>query len=208
MMLTIYHTEICQRALSKSFTPAALEVLIAANVAQDDLRGQIGHPEYHFDDSAFEAGYAYIAAQRNLIQEALKREDKETAWQAFGRLTHAAQDFYAHSNYLALWLARFPKDSPPAPQDVDPLAPEILQHPELRSGQVYYLEVLAYLPALRPLTRKLLPAHAHANMNLDYPERGALFPYAIEAAVKRTRHELQQTLVLLDSEARARFRGS
>jgi len=125
-MLTRYHVEICQRALSDAFHPTALEVLITANVAQDDLRGQIGHPEYHFDDSAFDAGYAYMEAQRRLVQDSLEMGDEPAAWRAFGRLTHAAQDFYAHSNYLALWLARFPVDSPPAPQDVIPLDPAIL----------------------------------------------------------------------------------
>lgn len=53
-MLTQYHIEICQGALVSKFSGRALSTIIEANIAQDDLPGQIGHPEYHFDDSAFE----------------------------------------------------------------------------------------------------------------------------------------------------------
>ncbi|RME07441.1 MAG: hypothetical protein D6803_03985 [Anaerolineae bacterium] len=207
-MLVQYHIEMCRRALSDVFSPAALETIIAANIAQDNLRGQIGHPEFHFDNSAFAAGNLYLEQQRQESLTALSQQDADAARRAFGRLTHAAQDFYAHSNYIALWLARYPAEGRPAPPQVDPLDPEILQHPELRSGRVYPLEALTYLPALRPLVRRLLPPDAHIHMNLDYPARGPLFPYALEAAVKRTRHELHRTLELLPAEQHLVFLGA
>jgi hypothetical protein len=192
-MLTIYHTQICRRALENEFSPRALEAIIAANIAQDSLRGQIGHPEYHFDDNAFAAGYAYMEKQRQIILKILSAGGATLpAWEAFGRLTHAAQDFYAHSNFLTLWAESIPGGELPSPSDVDALLPKIIQHPDLRSGRIYPLEALAFIPALRPLTRRILPPDSHAHMNLDYPERGLLFPYVIEAAVNRTRHEFSQ----------------
>lgn len=192
-MLTQYHIEICKRALADQFSDRALQTIITANIDQDKIRGQIGHPEYHFDDNAFEQGNAYIEEQRCLILEALSNAAAvEVAWQAFGRLTHAAQDFYAHSNYLQLWVEQLPPEADPDPEQVSALDPAILEHPELRSGRIYLIEALTIIPALRPLLQRILPDDAHANMNLDYPERGLLFPYAIEAAVQRTVHEYRQ----------------
>ena len=191
-MLTQYHEQICQRALSSVFSPGALEIIIEANISQDKLRGQIGHPEFHFDDNAFEAGHAYIEEQQQIVLDILNSGDNPSpAWQAFGRLTHAAQDYYAHSNYLHLWAVQFPEGELPPPPQVEALIPEISNQTEIRSGRIYFWEVLAFIPALRPLTRKILPHDSHANMNLDYPERGPLFPYTIEAAVKRTKHEFE-----------------
>ena len=192
-MLSEYHIEICQRALGEKFSDRALKTIIKANIAQDGLRGQIGHPEYHFDDNAFEASHTYLEDQRLIIMGALSEgQNIETAWEAFGRLTHTAQDFYSHSNYLELWAQSYSDDELPLPHQVDALNQGIIKHPDLRSGRIYFREVLAFIPSLRPFTRRILPADAHANMNLDYPERGPFFPYAIEAAVKRTIFEFEQ----------------
>jgi len=192
-MLSQYHIEICQRALENSVSARALKVICDANIAQDDLRNLIGHSEYHFDDNAFEAGYKYLEKQRNIILASLDDGgDISSAWKAFGRLTHAAQDFYSHSNYLALWAQSFPKGELPPPHQVEALNQDIINHPDLRTGRIYLLEVLAFIPSLRPLTRRILPSDAHANMNIDYPERGSLFYYCIEAAIKRTICEFTQ----------------
>lgn len=189
-MLSEYHIEICQYALESKFSARALETIIDANTAQDNLGGQIGHPEYHFDDNAFDEAYAYLEEQRDIIMAVLSdRGNIDHAWEAFGRLTHAAQDFYSHSNYLELWVQTFPQDELPPAELVDALDQDIINHPDLRSGRIYFQEVLAFIPALRPLTRRITPADSHANMNLDYPERGQFFSYAIKAAVKRTLYE-------------------
>ncbi len=209
-MLKPYHRQICQRALADLFSPTALAVIIATNLAQDGLRGQIGHPEFHFDDSAFEASAAYLADQRQVALAALQAGTALPAWQAFGRLTHAAQDFYAHSNYLSLWAALHAQAGLPPATQVEALSPEILQHPGLRSGKVYFWDWLAFVPGLGGLVERLLPADSHAHMNLDHPGRGLLFPYVIEAAVKRTRGEYDLLAGRirrdLDDRAVARFR--
>ncbi len=188
----IYHRKLLERAIGERVSPRALEVIIAANLGQDALSGLIGHPEYHFDDNAFEAGHAYIQEQRALVLQVV-RDDRpiEDAWRAFGRLTHAAQDFYAHSNYVTLWTSRLTPDMPP---EIAPLDESLLSSPDLCSGKVYWLEVFSFIPALRPLVKRLLPADSHAAMNMDNPAAHPLFPTAMAAARKRTVYELERIL--------------
>jgi hypothetical protein len=132
------------------------------------------------------------------------------AWAAFGRLTHAAQDFYSHSNYVALWLAQFPPGAAPPPPGIDGLDPRLLRHPALASGFIYLPgELLSFFPALRPLARRLLPPDSHARMNLDTPAAGPLFAYSLVAARQRTQAEFDRTLAAIgearDTAAMASF---
>jgi hypothetical protein len=119
--------------------------------------------------------------------------DADSAWAAFGRLTHTAQDFYAHSNYIELWLTRQPAGRSPAASDVDAMDSSLLRSPALRSGKVYVLEVLTMILPLRRIVMPLLPRDSHAWMNIDSPERGSSFKYVFQAAVKRTRIEFEKT---------------
>jgi hypothetical protein len=180
-------------AFGDVFSSRALEKMIEANVKQDRLLGLIGHEEYHFDNNAFEKSYAYIEEQRALTVSGLMANDAPSAWAAFGRLTHTAQDFYAHSNYIDLWLSYQPDGAIPTPSDVDPLDPDLINSPALRSGKVYFLEALTLIPPLKPLVMPLLPRDAHAWMNLDAPERGSNFKYSFQATVKRTVVEFERT---------------
>ena len=192
-MLQRYHIEIMHLALDNKFSSRALESIIKANLNQDRLRGQIGHDEYHFDNNAFEKSYAYIEEQRALTISALRSDDAPSAWSAFGRLTHTVQDFYAHSNYIDLWLSRQPDDKPPTPSQVDPLDLNLINTPALCSGTIYFLEVLTLIIPLKRLIMPLLPRDAHAWINIDSPKQGPNFDYAFQAAVKRTRFEYEKT---------------
>lgn len=199
-MLTQYHESITRKALRTQFSPRALEDIVAANLGQDNFSGQIGHDEFHFDNNAFEKGYAYLTEQRALIHAALGNGDAPSAWAAFGRLTHTAQDFYAHSNYVDMWLSTF-DETPPPPAEIDPMVDEFLKSPDLRSGKLYYpLEALSFISFLKRFVVPLLPKDSHAHMNLDSPERGRHFAYAFEAAVKRTTVELKATMAHLSAE--------
>lgn len=192
-MLPKIHIEMLHRALADQFSVRALEKIVAANLYQDRPRGQFGHDEYHVDNNAFEKSYAYMEEQRALTVSSLMADDVFSAWSAFGRLTHTAQDFYSHSNYVDLWLARQPQGTSPTPREIDPVDLNVIQSEALRSGKIYLLDVFTFIPFLKPLVMPLLPRDAHGWMNLDSPARGAKFPYAFHAAVKRTRIEFEQT---------------
>jgi hypothetical protein len=194
-MLQKYHVQILQQALGEIFSPAALSRIIQANVHQDRISAQLGHDEYHFDNNAFEKSYAYIEEQRSFVFSSLQREDAPSAWSAFGKLTHTVQDFYAHSNYIDLWLARHTNGSRPAPFLVDPVEQAILESKGLQSGKLYYpLEVFSFIKALKPLVLPLLPRDSHAWMNLDSPGQGYKFTYVMQASIKRTVIEFERTI--------------
>lgn len=192
-MLKSVHAEMIHLALDDQFSPGALERIIAANLYQDRPRGQVGHPEYHFDDNAFEKSYAYIEDQRALTVSSLKTNDAPAAWSAFGRLIHTAQDFYSHSNYVDLWLSLQPNGAIPAPDEIDPVNPDLIHSLALRTGRIYPLDYLTFFPILKPLVVPLLPRDSHAWMNLDSAARGPNFYYAFQAAVKRTKIEFEKT---------------
>lgn len=198
-----YHRAILHQAIGQRVSARALGAITAANLGQDSLAGLL-HPEYHYDDSQFEQSQAYVEECRQAAGRAL---DPAVAWAAFGRLTHAVQDFYAHSNYVQLWadlqtLIPGEKDtdraSLPPPAKMKALDAFLLKHPKLKSGRLYLpLEALWLVPPLQPLLKVLLPKDSHAWMNLDNPRAGALFPYAVEAAVQRTVFEFERTLGLI-----------
>jgi hypothetical protein len=205
-MLKAIHARITRQALAESLGPRALEGIVAANVGQDALSGQLGHDEFHFDNNAFERSRAYLAEQRGLIRPALEAGNGPLAWEAFGRLTHTVQDFYAHSNYVDLWLSCQAKGMRPSPGEIDPLDPDLMDSPALRSGRLYYpLEALSFLPGVKKLVIPMLPRDSHAWMNLDSPERGPLFEYAFQAALKRTRQEFEKAVRGLAIELQAIF---
>ena len=200
-MLIPYHRKILQEALQDKISPSALKTISNANAKQDGLRGQIGHDEYHFDNNAFEESYAYIEENHVQIRRALKENRVEEAWVAFGRLSHTAQDFYAHSNYIPLWLAQFEQESAPRPLDVDHADQAIIKSASLRSGKLYYpLELFSYIPIIKRLVMPHLPKDSHAWMNIDSPKQGKKFEYTFAAAIKVTRDEFGKVLNGLSTE--------
>ncbi len=207
-MLKPVHARMIRRALAEKVSPRALSTIIDANVRMDDIPNQLGHDEYHFDNNAFERSRAYIEAQRSLIKPALEREAAAEAWKAFGRLTHPAQDFYSHSNYVDLWLACQPNGMVPAPSEIDPLDDTLIENPALRSCKTYYpWGVLSFVPGIRKFVIPRMPRDAHAHMNLDSEASGPMFEYAFEAAVKRTRHEFDVIVAGLPANLRRVFTG-
>ena len=205
-MLPKFHIEITRQALHELFSAAALDGIVAANIYQDRIAGQIGHEEFHFDNNAFEKSYAYIEEQRVITISSLESDDVSSAWAAFGRLTHTAQDFYAHSNYIDLWLSCQPDGAMPTTWEVDPVDLDLLDIRALRSGRIYLpLEALSFVKLLKPLVMPLLPRDSHAWMNLDSPEQGPNFTFAFQAAVKRTKLEFEKTTIGLSSDLVAAF---
>lgn len=205
-MLKDYHIEICKRALGDTFSSSALDVIVAANLGQDHIRYQFRHPHFHFDSNAFDAGFAYVEKQHQIVLNTLKSGKKlKPAWEAFGRLTHTVQDFYAHSNYVQLWADVHTNGDVPHPSEVGALDSDILQDPALHSGNIYFWDWLAFVPGCYSLALRLTPKDSHTHMNLDHPDRGPFFPYAIEAAVKCTVFEFEKIANKLDVTKLARF---
>ena len=208
-MLVRHHIEITRQAIGAEVGRRALHSILRANCAQDGLRYQLGHDHFHFDNNQFEKSNNYIEEQRALIHPSLERGDTESAWQAFGRMIHTVQDFYAHSDYIPRWLSRFSGGTPPAPEEVDPVSPDILQDPELRSGKLYYpVEALAFIPFLKKSILPHLPADSHAHMNLDDFDDKGFFDYVFHASVKRTKIEFEKTMALLPSNLLPYFTGT
>jgi len=206
IMLPKIHAEITRQALNEPFSAAALEKIIEANVYQDRIAAQIGHDEYHFDNNAFEKSYAYIEQQRALVISFLQAYDAPSAWYAFGRLTHTAQDFYAHSNYIDLWVSCQPDGALPTTSEVTPLDEDLIHSRALRSGKLYLpLEIFSFIKFLKPIVLPLLPRDSHAWMNLDDPGQGPNFTFAFHAAVKRTRIEFEKTASELSEHLLAAF---
>jgi hypothetical protein len=191
-MKTKYHIEITAKALSDAFSEPALEDVIKGNIQQDKLFNQIGHDYIHFDGSAFETGFAYLSQQRKNVLDGIKREAYPAARFALGRVTHSWQDFYSHSNYVKLWLAKANNQPPKAIVINDG---DIINHPELKSGKNYGLiELVALIPGLKTWIKQMMPADSHARMNLDGPEAGERFLYAYTAAIKQTRAVFDQMM--------------
>lgn len=204
-MLIPIHEEMTREALGEHFSPRALEIIIAANRKQDAIRGQIGHDEFHFDNNAIEKGLRYINEQRGFVLASLLSPGVLSAWIAFGRLTHTAQDFYSHTNYISLWLDQHP-GTPPNPPEIDPVQKSLLRSPSLHSGKIYLpMDALYFVPFLRKFALKLLPEDSHGKMNLDSPAQGPRFEYARAAAVKRTQHEFDLLKKILPPDLFAKF---
>ncbi|MFT3890737.1 MAG: hypothetical protein QM730_03815 [Anaerolineales bacterium] len=188
-------------SLGNRFSPRAMAAIIQANVKQDRLAGQIGHDEFHFDNNAFDKSYAYTEQQRALTISSLNKKDALAAWSAFGRMTHTAQDFYAHSNYITLWVSRYDGQALPPPPEVDPVDPSLLHSRELHSGKVYLpFELLYFFRPTKAFALRHLPRDSHAWMNLDTPEQGIKFDYAMQAAMKKTVIEFEKTTAGLSEE--------
>ena len=204
-MLVPIHEEMTREALAPHFSARALEIIIAANRKQDSLRNQIGHDEIHFDNNAIEKGHRYINEQRGYVLATLMGQGILTAWIAFGRLLHTAQDFYSHTNYISIWLSQH-EGTPPPPLEIDPVQKDILRSPSLHSGKIYLpMDALYFVPFLREFSLKLLPENSHGKMNLDSPQQGPNFAYARAAAVKRTQYEFGILQKLLTPDMFARF---
>jgi hypothetical protein len=204
-MLVPIHEEMTREALGSRFSPRALEIIIAANRKQDALPGQIGHDEYHFDNNAIDKGFRYIIEQRGFVFSSLLSPGVLSAWIAFGRLTHTAQDFYAHTNYVSLWLDQF-EGAQPAPPEIDPVQKSLTQSPSLHSGKIYFpMDALYFVPFLREFSLSFLPHNSHGKMNLDSPKQGPRFAYARAAAVKRTVYEFELLQKILTPEMFAKF---
>ncbi|PKN92490.1 MAG: hypothetical protein CVU44_15260 [Chloroflexi bacterium HGW-Chloroflexi-6] len=203
-MNTPYHISMTGEALGPYFSPVALKQIIAANLGQDSLGYQFAHDHFHFDNNSFVAGYAYVETCRQNTILAIRAGQVALARAEFGRLTHTVQDFYAHTNYTALWRELHPGATP---EQIDPLFESCMTDPRLHSGRLYYpLEILYFVPFLREWVLPRLPKDSHAQMNKDEPSCPD-FEYARSAATHRTRVEWLRLAESLTDTEKTAFTG-
>ena len=191
-----YHAQATREVLGAAFDAPALGEVIAANIWQDSLPGLFGaEPHRHFCDPQLAHSWAYVEDEhRRIIELAGQHNQSARQRAAFGRLLHTVQDFYAHTNYVDLWLARVGWD-----KTINGLDAELVGSPELRVGEwVFWRDSLYYIPVLRRFLRRVwLPAGSHEAMNLDSPAQGPRFGLALAAARQRTRVEYDRVVAAL-----------
>jgi hypothetical protein len=170
------HEHIVREALGETLSPRALRLVIRAN-KRSDLH-QLA-PEYHFDSAP--DSRALCELQRRGLDAWLTRAvaraappgreagplERRRALADFGRATHALADFYAHTNWIELALAR--GESPlPAPLLAGSSA--LAQLPAgLQSGYFHLRHGLTGCPRGGPPAGF---AFCHAQLNKDSPRRG------------------------------------
>jgi hypothetical protein len=188
-----YHAIITRNAVGEYFEPVALDQVIQANMSQDKLIYLLGSkPHFHFDDNKINESLAYVNSLHNSI---IKLTDSDSTGklqrEAFGRISHAVQDFYAHSNYVDLWLEENGGVENIEPDKIDGLVDHLLHHPDLNTGDFkIWRDFIYYIPIINNIVKKIyIPKSSHEAMNLDSPERGIKFNYTMAAAQQRTLHE-------------------
>jgi hypothetical protein len=103
------------------FQPAAIEEIVSANLRQDqgaivpcfftatalDPGGAFAVSGNHFDSEQLSEGSLMAIGRLNAAKTALKRSPSEgsSARRFLGRVLHAVQDYYAHSNWVERGLA-------------------------------------------------------------------------------------------------------
>jgi hypothetical protein len=176
-MILAVHERIVREALGDVLASDALRVVILAN-RRSDLHQLT--PYYHFDSARdaralcdlWERGlHTWLARAVALSTPGdsaapgfLKRRD---ALAAFGRATHALADFYSHTNWIELAVARGEKPAL-APLLEDRCDPERLPA-GLQSGYFSLRYGLSGCPRSGPPPGF---AYCHATLNKDAPNRG------------------------------------
>src|SRR5262249_38805069 len=112
------------------------------------------------------------------------------------------QDFYAHTNYIALWVQERLRDAMPIdPSNCDHagLDPDILSHPSLRVAEWQtWRDPFYYVPGVGHILRRVwLPDGSHESINLDSPSKGAHFDLAVLMARRRTITEYARAVAVI-----------
>lgn len=193
-----YHAAITRTVLGRFFSLEPLEEIVAANLGQDSLLSLLGNAPYrHFCDRELQRSVAYIEDEHQKIRaHAGGQQDVHEQRAALGRLLHTVQDFYAHSNYIELWLRHKGGVAAVSADSIDGLDPELMGHPELHVGDwVVWRDLIYYVPVVGRAMRNLwLAPRSHEAMHLDAPDRGPGFVLALATARQRTTCEYQRAL--------------
>jgi hypothetical protein len=126
-MMEKYHILVSKLALKGVFSPLALEEIIRSNIGQDRFLKKVT-PRFHFDND-ISAGLAFIVAERAKIEDLCNLQQGHKLQRAIlGRICHAVQDFYSHTNYVDLWLKTHGGLKMTDPGEIEALDEAILNH--------------------------------------------------------------------------------
>jgi len=106
------HESITIEALKTIVEKDCLDEIDKGNEKQDDVKSaDFAVSSHHFDDNALQASVNYIDAQYVAITKLVPSaeanvSDRHTILLNFGQILHAVQDFYSHSNWVELQLAK------------------------------------------------------------------------------------------------------
>ena len=167
-METQYHISVLTETIGSQISARALQMVIAGNLGQDMGWDQF-KPHVHFDNSLFSDGLAFMEEQHAIITQS---DSANKMWSAFGKLTHAAQDFYSHSNYVDLWLKANGGFEKTKPEDINGLDEKLLNDSRLVSGNFFlWRDIIYYIPLIKNFAKKhLVFPDSHEAMNNDVPE--------------------------------------
>ena len=192
-----YHISMTTEAIGEHFSSSALKEVVKANLSQDAVYNLAGlKPYLHYDASLFDEANAYVESERTIV---LTSKNPSFQRQAFGRMLHTVQDFYAHSTYVRIWLAQNGGAEKANSADIEPMVSDILMHPDLMSGDFKLaFDIFYHIPLINKLARKIyIRPNSHEELNLDGPRCGTAFAFAEAAAIKRTRLEYEQLIAQL-----------
>jgi hypothetical protein len=170
------HERIVREALGEALGPRALSLVIRANKRSDVH--QLA-PAYHFDSAptpralcdlwqrGLHAWLTRAVARAAPSGREVRPLERRRALADFGRATHAVADFYAHTNWIELALAR---GESPAPAPLIAGFSDPAQLPaDLQSGYFHLRYGLTGCPRGGPPAGF---AFCHAQLNKDSPQRG------------------------------------
>lgn len=100
-----YHRQMVRKVLKKKkIGQKCIDCAVEGNEGQDDVLNQ-PRTDFHFDGCDFNGGIKYICEQWSEIDRLIADDCEENIcaiFKAWGRISHAVQDFYAHSNWVEL----------------------------------------------------------------------------------------------------------
>ena len=219
-----YHQKITEEALSRfNFRDEPLKYLNQGLLEPDKFyRKKFTNPEHHFTEEDFPASLTHLRDRyRQIVQDAGSSVDDYECYRrtlfTFGEYLHSTQDFYAHTNWVEISLARGLPETPL--YSFDQTQTQLVTSPyflykslppkELTDQKTYEKEFgLEFYsePELENLTaperirlatapERAFTHHALAKDNPDYPQSSlrlrpgapTLFDFAYDAAVRDTR---------------------
>ncbi len=170
-----YHRNMVRKSLKKAgFGSKCIECAVEGNEKQDAISGQ-DDTNWHFDGCDFDGGAKFIRDQWAEIDKLIKGGCEKNLcdiMKAWGRISHAVQDFYAHSNWVEL-----------GNKDIWDLDPKSL--PEEMVSGIWIVSLYVCVKEGKACPTHGLLSHDYDDISKDKPGRPN-FGKALRLAVKAT----------------------